>query len=513
MKAKTNTPKRVAKDMRKLLRNDVELTHEDRKLRLSEYNYFFNTNYTHEDVFGDKNIKEATKEKLAYYEDYPLLYIDIEDYLPDDNYKKAALTFIVNFLYNDFSEFEEMLDDDVSMVIFKQKSIIGKQAVMEYWKDYRYRIKKEIVRRFEVKFCPYYSATGLYLEIRGYAPVCLLYCIDEGKIKNMVYYFPTDETSRAPDEIVKSLPYTLEEASRHIVWDAKTEANRLPCFHCGKPSEQLEWHWAKYYEDPDSIIKQVSVCPECHCVVETRVEKRFDRGMELEEISPEKMTENEHCEGIKLEMVKADEANEFARKGNVYRNELEKIARGSDKSKNALFRLLPELHLRDSYKVGFAGKDLDEIDGFYYFYVFDSVLNMEKPVYHYVDVNPTPMGVWQLYLLMNSEAFIDFNNQRRLVKPFRHVFDRCDLEKLPELKKRDIRRLEQCNYLFPKVSIKKMEDDGEKYLGEVFCTFWRRNALWLDYRRYMIDNNGKVDWKHSDSSNMLLHRNPGPEIY
>ena len=84
---------------------------------------------------------------------------------------------------------------------------------------------------------------------------------------------------------------------------------------------------------------------------------------------------------------------------------------------------------------------------------------------------------------------------------------------LLELKKRDIRRLEQRNYLFPKVSIKKMQDDGEKYLGEVFCTFWRRDALWRDYWRYMIDNNGKVDWKHSDSSNMLLHRDPGPDIY
>ena len=102
MKAKANIPKRVAKDMRKLLRNDVELTSEDRKLRLSEYNYFFNTNYALEDVFGDENIEKATKEKLAYYEDYPLLYIDVEDYLPDDNYKRAALTFIVNFLYNDF---------------------------------------------------------------------------------------------------------------------------------------------------------------------------------------------------------------------------------------------------------------------------------------------------------------------------------------------------------------------------------------------------------------------------
>lgn len=87
MKAK-ETPKRVAKNMRKLLGKDIDLTIDDKKLTLSEYNYFFNTNYILEDVFGKEKIENATKEQLDYYRNYALLYIDIEEYLPDDEYKK-----------------------------------------------------------------------------------------------------------------------------------------------------------------------------------------------------------------------------------------------------------------------------------------------------------------------------------------------------------------------------------------------------------------------------------------
>ena len=123
MKNKAHTVKRIAKNMRKLLRDDVKLADTDKMLTLAEYNYFFDTDYSLEDVFGKENAEKATAEKLKYYENYWLLYIDIEQYLPDDDYKKAALTFIVNFLYNDFAEFEEILDDDVSLVVFKQKSI------------------------------------------------------------------------------------------------------------------------------------------------------------------------------------------------------------------------------------------------------------------------------------------------------------------------------------------------------------------------------------------------------
>ena len=144
MKNKAHTAKRIAKNMRKLLRDDVKLADTDKMLTLAEYNYFFDTDYSLEDVFGKENVEKATAEKLKYYENYWLLYIDIEQYLPDDEYKKTALTFVVNFLYNDFSEFEEILDDDVTMVVFNQKSINGKQAVMEYWKDYRIRIKKRL---------------------------------------------------------------------------------------------------------------------------------------------------------------------------------------------------------------------------------------------------------------------------------------------------------------------------------------------------------------------------------
>jgi hypothetical protein len=499
--------------MRKLLRKDVALSIEDKMLRLSEYNYFFNTNYSLEDVYGTDVVENADKEKLVRLENQQILYVDIEECLPNDEYKKAALTFIVNFLYNDFSEFEKMLNDDVSMVIFKQKSIIGKQAVMDYWKDYRYRIRKEIVSRFEVKFCAYYSATGLYLNIRGYTPVCLLYRIDNGKIKNLVYYFPYDEANHEPDEIVDSLPYTCEEASKHYVYDAVPEANRLPCFHCGRPSEQLEWHWAKYYENPDTILKRISVCPECHCVVETKTEKRYERGMDLEEIQTKETAEIECNEITNEETAMVDETNEFARKGNEFRNELEKIAEGNDENKNALFTLLPEVRLWIGYQVRFGKKDVDDADSFLYFYVFDPESNMEKQVSKYVDVKPTPMGIWQYYLLSNCEAFIEFNTQRPWVRPFRYVFDKHDLEKLTELKKRDIRRLEQCGLLFPMVCIKDMEDGSGKHIGEVQCTFWRSDALWRDYKQYVISKEGKVESENYLFAQLLLHRNPGPEIY
>ena len=511
MKAIAKTPKRVAKNMRKLLRNDVKLANTDKMLTLAEYNYFFNTNYSFEDVFGKENMEKATAEKLKYYENYWLLYIDIDHYLPDDDYKRTALTFVVNFLYNDFSEFEEVLDDDVTMVVFKQKSIRGKQAVMEYWKDYRIRIKKEIVRRFEVKFCPYYSATGLFIEIRGYAPICLLYSIEGGKIKNLVYYLPDSGRDHHHDEIINTIPYSYVEAQKHFIADTDSISNHIPCFYCGTPSEQLEWHRARFEYYNDEIFRKISVCPKCHCVVESGIERYNSKVLEWDESKSEDTSDENHKKEIVNKANGIGEIDEYARKGNEYRNELEKIARGSDKSQNALFELLPEVHLRDGHEVRFAEKDLDEIDGFYYFYVFDSELNMEKTVYHYVDVNPTPMGVWQLYLLMCSEDFIDFNIQRPGVKPYRDVFDRGDLEQLTELNKRDIKRIKQCGYLFPKVSIEKTGDD--MYIGEVFSTYWRADSLWRRYDRYVIDKCGKVDWKQHERSRMLLHREPGPEIY
>lgn len=128
--------KRSPKDMHKLLRKDVELTINDRILTLAEYNYFFNTDFSLEDIYGKEVVGEATKEKIKELENRQLLGITIEADLQEDEYKTAARIFVVNFLYNDFSEFEKLLDDNVSLVIFKNKRIEGKQAVIDYWKDY-----------------------------------------------------------------------------------------------------------------------------------------------------------------------------------------------------------------------------------------------------------------------------------------------------------------------------------------------------------------------------------------
>ena len=67
MDSRTKT-KRSPKDMRKLLRKDVELTVNDRILTLAEYNYFFNTDFSLEDIYGKEVVEEATKEKIKEVE-------------------------------------------------------------------------------------------------------------------------------------------------------------------------------------------------------------------------------------------------------------------------------------------------------------------------------------------------------------------------------------------------------------------------------------------------------------
>ena len=516
MDSRTKT-KRSPKDMRKLLRKDVELTVNDRILTLAEYNYFFNTDFSLEDIYGKEVVEEATKEKIKELENRQLLGITIEADLQEDEYKTAAQIFVVNFLYNDFSEFEKLLDDNVSLVIFKKKRIKGKRAVIDYWKDYRFRARQQIITDLEVRFYPYYSATGLSIGLMGYFPTYLLYTIANGKINNMVFYFLSQsEENREHDEIVETLPYTVEEARKHFVADAPAEAYRLPCFHCGKQSEELVWHLAKFNEYPDVLTKRISVCPDCHCVVESRVEKREKDVLDAEEPSGGKTFEEIN---ISTEAATNTELDEFANIGNKFRTEVNRVANNPVKNKDAMLAFLPELHLHDGCHIGFANED-DEIHGpLWFFYVIDPKTGMDQQVCKFTNVNPSKMGVWQFYLLCNAEAFIGHNALLPWMRPLRFIFDRSDLECLPGLKRRDIRRLESCGYLFPTISIEKVEGDSEKYIGKVACSYWESDTLWREYRQYEIDGKGRVTWLRYpssdafDYSHFILHREPRPIIY
>ena len=70
--------------------------------------------------------------------------IRIQEHLPESEYKKASVHLANALSTNHFKSFEELIDDDAVLVLHESRSIFGKENIIEYWKDWLSRLKKEI---------------------------------------------------------------------------------------------------------------------------------------------------------------------------------------------------------------------------------------------------------------------------------------------------------------------------------------------------------------------------------
>ena len=90
--------------------------------------------------------------------------LTIQEGLPDDVHKKAAMALGEGIVNGDFSAFESMLDENVRWEWPKSNKppVVGRDEVVAYWKDWVRRISNDVPNiEFEVKFCPYYFRTVL----------------------------------------------------------------------------------------------------------------------------------------------------------------------------------------------------------------------------------------------------------------------------------------------------------------------------------------------------------------
>lgn len=62
--------------------------------------------------------------------------LDLQKDLPDSDHKTAAMALGTALITKDFSEFEKLLDEEVSMVLYDDKTIRGKDAVASYWRSF-----------------------------------------------------------------------------------------------------------------------------------------------------------------------------------------------------------------------------------------------------------------------------------------------------------------------------------------------------------------------------------------
>ena len=136
----------------------------------------------------------------------------------------------------EFSEFEKLLDKEVSLVLYDDRTIRGKDDVASYWRSF---LAKENDRNKDVEmlvgFCIRFHRAALMLNLYNQEPIVVFRMVD-GKVVNMVlaplYYYEKGNAIVT----MEGLPYTVDAVERNNIQKVEARPNLLPCLYCGRPS-------------------------------------------------------------------------------------------------------------------------------------------------------------------------------------------------------------------------------------------------------------------------------------
>lgn len=277
-----NRPRPVPKKYHSVARKDTVMDETNTTISLAEYNYKHNSNFTIDQVYGKGYEASLTDDERASINERMSQFgiLKIEPNLPDSCHTVAATALGEAMFSGDFTIFDSMLAEDVETIIYKNREIVGKKEVSEYWKGWwkRFVVTKDLTR-FEVCFSNYYSNVCF----QAY-PMVVLFMMNGDKISKMVLA----ERHISPgihyhDDFVKDTSFTLDfikEFLRPIpepneIFSPVAKEYRLPCMSCGEKSELLDWHGAYIESGPHGYRAEVSICPKCGKVVEFLANIRF----------------------------------------------------------------------------------------------------------------------------------------------------------------------------------------------------------------------------------------------
>ena len=108
----------------------------------------------------------------------------IERHLPDDMYTQAAISLMDAFETGEFEDFEKMLDKDVQTILYSYKEIRGKSATNEYLKNWRENkiFSHSFIDTLAVKLCHFCSHTCLISSHQKEDKILFLFNFKNAKI-------------------------------------------------------------------------------------------------------------------------------------------------------------------------------------------------------------------------------------------------------------------------------------------------------------------------------------------
>lgn len=175
-----------------------------------------------------------------------------------------------------------------------------------------------------------------------------------------------------------------------------------------------------------------------------------------------------------------DKLNDFSLSGieihDIITNNIVKTKNIKDKGE--LFNCAKALSLKSGYKLGLhiADENTPDIGGKSYFFLYDSngvehriyksLMNPDDVDTSLINVAPTSMGAWQLYLLITSPTIMPvFWHGGYNVRSY--IFSTEDLKTIEPIQQLDLTTLNHDGLLLPDVVVSK---DGQT--ADVYCCYW-----------------------------------------
>lgn len=397
--------------------------------------------------------------------------LDLQEDLPDSDHKTAALALGTALMTKKFSKFKKLLDESVSLTLYDDMTIRGKDAVASYWRSF---LAKENDRNKDVEmlvgFCVRFHRAALMLNLYNQEPI-VVFRMDDGKVVNMVlaplYYYENGNALVT----MEGLPYTVYAIGRNTIQIVEARPNLLPCLYCGRPSEQLKWQRVRFEENDVGYEGLASVCPCCHKMVEYVVQKPFGPS--------------ESYGRYKWDLPQeADEDTYYAQKGKQFHKWLKANLETFDEAdgKATVWGILDKLHLASGAEMGFhfATEESGSQGDYSYFYVSSASGEKKGLPYSFeqqIMVEPSVEGVWQLFLLMSSYHVMPFWGDG-IYNYQNYIFQMSDLQAIGPTKNLDYSDLKREHLLLPSVTIKELKEDvpqsgtDAKWLAVIECSKW-----------------------------------------
>lgn len=483
-------PRPIKGRLKKCLKADRVLDEYGKVVSLFQYNIEHETSFTLDDIYGKGYTACLSEDALAEIKmEQERALVEIQDGLPDTPHKQASMALCNALVSDDYSCLENLLDDQCILVLNNRCSFTGKNDIVSYWKDRKKRKDNDkLIERYVVTHCPYYSNTALRICTNGHSDAYVMFGFAQGKITQMVFTIIQVAGQSLNSEGLDEIPFKVDIINSHIEEEIAPKNDRIPCLHCGTPSESLKWYRVLFKSGIHGYLGDASICPNCNCFIEYRQEVRLRYEEPVKDDSFDNLKQGQSENPIDESVSSMGNESEYFRTWYDLRKIKDALVKNpASFDPNEILKPLTSLSLLPGDKIGMYLASHEGMGDNSYFYTYNEKTNEKSNDLEGIRIEHNANGIWQWYLLTNSRAYLPaFWHGGYSHRIF--IMTMKDCLYINQLKDKDLRALDKTGLVNPSVVIEEQTEN--RLVASVYCCYWNEwEGLVREHVRYTLENN------------------------